>query len=199
MNQNQVMFDNQSSQFIPLDVGIDQRGNFKGTSERFDQVESYGGIIKELVSPSAIMLDFEMRLIGKERDKSGNYVLNPKLKPKIVDEGVAREYVDLIRSVVNDNINFCKISENEAYGMLMGLNYTINRWMMFQAGSIPCYYRQKISFEGMALASESIHKAMNGHVSIWSKGSFKDQQTPNANQGKGILDYVFPFRKRDHR
>lgn len=190
------VFDDNEPMFTPSGGGLDGYGNFKHTTERFDNVETYGSIIHKLISPDKVLMDFEMRLIGKEPDGKGGYKRSETIKPKITDETVAREFVDIVRSFANDNINLSKLDDREVANYLMGLNYTLNRYLMLQGERVPTYYRQKISFEAMGIASASIHKAHEAHISVWSKGSLSEGAMHKPQEKRSLMDYIFPSRNK---
>lgn len=159
----------------------------------YDQIENYGSIIKDLTDTADLLKDYELRLLGLKIDEEGNEISNPNIKPLIHNRQTASNFVDMIRSIANQNTHFTGFEEVDINNSLNALNYTINRWMMFQGENIPLRHRQKLSFEAMNIAKASLHKAKKALMAKWSKGQIHEGQ--NITQGpkkKGILDYVFP-------
>ena len=164
-----------------------------------DSIERYGYIIKDLTDTEKIVDAFELRLLGKKLTPEGKIIKDETQDPKITKPSVAREFVDIVRAVVNRHNDFSYYDEKEAYMVIFGANYTMNRWLMMQADDIPLRYRSKIAFEGMSLISASLHKAMNGRMLVWTKGTFSEgrNMNPNGAQEKsGLMDYIFPWMKR---
>jgi hypothetical protein len=167
------------------------------TDYQFDMTEQYGSIIKELTDTEKLLADYELRLRGKMRDASGKIVDDNRGEPRINSDRAARDFVDIIRGVVNRHNDFSFYSENDAIAITNGANYTINRWLMLQAAEVPLRYRSKISFEAMALIFASVHKATEGKILKWTKGAFSEDMNRqgDARQKHSVMDYI-PFLKK---
>lgn len=162
----------------------------------FDQIESYGSIIKDLTDTEELLKNYELRLIGKKEDDDGKIVDDKE--PIIKNPDRAKEFVDMIRSVANQNTHFTWFDKNDILNTLNAFNYTMNRWLMFQADAIPLRYRGKLSHEAMNIAKASLHKAKDRTLLGWSKGSIKEgQQTIRGQEKKGGFSILNLFgRKR---
>lgn len=159
--------------------------------------EKYGSIIKDLTDTDLILKRFEARLRGKIVKDNGDIVIDPSQIAYVRTDQAARDFVDIIRSIVNRHNDFSFYTENEAYAIVEGAAATINRWLMLQGADIPTRYRAKIAFEGMALISASLHKAMNGRILVWTKGTFKEgMNITQSPQKKSVWDYIIPWRKK---
>ena len=161
----------------------------------FDQVERYGSIIKDLTDTEKYLEEYELRLIGKTRDKDGKVIVDPLSKAIIKDEQSARDFIELIRSVANQNTHYSGFDEKDVITSLMALNHTINRWMMFQHEKIPRLYRQKLAIEAMNIAKASLLKANKALILQWSKGNIKEGQNFNYNpnqEKQGMFSWLFP-------
>lgn len=168
--------------------------------EYINNVEQYGSIIKDLTDTEKILDEFELRLLGKKRDESGKILDDEYRDVMIQKHRVAREFVDILRSVVNRHNDFSYYEENEGFAIINGANTTLNRWLMLQAEDVPLRYRSKISFEAMSLISASVHKAINGRMLVWTKGTFNEGRnfSEQPNQKKSVMDYIFPWGKKSH-
>jgi len=167
-------------------------------SKDFDQIESYGSIIKELTDTEKLLDNYELSLTGKKKDENGKIVKDKKLTPIIYNDQTAKEFVDMIRCVANQNTHFSDFEEKDIYNALNAMNYTMNRWMMFQGTKIPIRHRQKLSFEAMNIAKASLHKAKKFRILQWSKGQITHSEGQNYGnkQKKGFMDFVFPNKTR---
>ena len=173
-------------------------GNVGGDYEFRDMSEAYGSIIKELTDTEAILDSFELRLRGKIRDQNGDVKeLEGAEEPYVRTDRAAREFVDIIRSIVNRHTDFSYYELADAYSIIEGANNILNRWLLLQGGDVPTRYRGKISFEALALIKASLHKATNGRMLTWTKGSFNERRSgENTEQKKSIWDYVWGGRKK---
>ena len=184
----------------PQDINYYQPGipqNAPPEYQNIDQIESYGSIIKDLTDTDKLLEDYELRLLGKKKEDN-RIVKDHTVTPRIKDEQTAKDFIEIIRSIANQNTHFSGFEEAEIYKSLMALNYTMNRWMMFQREKIPRLYRQKISLEAMNIAKASLMKANKGLILQWSKGNIKEGQNINYNPNerkRGMLDFIFPPRK----
>lgn len=162
----------------------------------FDQIDQYGSIIKDLTAVDELLNRYELRLLGKKENDMGEVVTDENLKPMITDEQAAKEFVEMIRSVANQNTHFTGFEQGDILNSLNALNYTMNRWLMFQGEKIPKMYRQKLSLEAMNIAKASLHKAKRHLILSWSKGNIKEGQQVNynPNQKPGFLS-LFTRRK----
>lgn len=172
------------------------------TAEDYEQRDistQYGSIIKDLTDTDKILEEFEMRIVGKKYDSNNKLVDDPDAEPYIKKQKISREFMNIIRSQVNRHNDFSFYEINEVDNILFGANYTINRWLMLQGTEVPLRYRSKLSFEAMGLISASLHKAMNGRMLTWTKGSFQEGRSINDSAGtqSSIWDYVFPFKKKN--
>jgi len=140
----------------------------------FDQIESYGSIIKDLTDTEELLRKYELRLIGKKENEEGD--IEDDKEPIIKNPDKAKEFVDMIRSVANQNTHFTWFDKNDILNTLNAFNYTMNRWLMFQAEDIPLRYRGKLSHEAMNLAKASLHKSKDSVMLKWSKGSISEGQ-----------------------
>ena len=167
--------------------------------EYLETVNDYGSIIKDLTETDILLETFELRLRGKTKNDKGEVTTIPGAECYIKTDQAARDYVNLIRSVVNRHNDFSYYEASEGYSLIAGANYQINRWLMLQGDVIPTRYRSKISFEAMALISASVHKAMEGRILRWTKGTFGEnrQYNDNAQQKTGLIgSIVNMFSKR---
>lgn len=167
--------------------------------ENTDLVDSpRGSIIKDLTDTEAMLLNYELSLCGLMINEEGKIVKNPEIDPRITDRRVAKEFVDTIRSIANQNTHFSGFEDKDVGNSLMALNYTINRWMMFQSGKIPRLYRQKLSLEAMNLTKASLMKARKALILQWSKGTIREGRTEHysPNEKKGMFDWLMPKRNR---
>lgn len=157
----------------------------------------YGSIIKDLTDTEKILMEFELRLRGKKME-NGKIVFDPNMESYIKTDRAAATFMDIVRSAVNRHNDFSFYEKNEINPIIFGANYTICRWLMLQGEDVPTRYRAKISFEAMYLINASLHKALNGRILTWTKGSFSEGRniTDNGNDKKSIWDYIIPFRKK---
>lgn len=161
----------------------------------FDQIENYGSIIKDLTDTEKLLFDYELRLTGKKLNDKGEVIRDKTLNPLINDEQTAKEFVEIIRSVANQNTHFSGYDDNDVYNGLQALNYTVNRWLMIQKNKVPIHYRQKISLEAMNICKASLKKANKALILQWSKGNIKEGRNVNYNQGqqkRGLFDWFMP-------
>ena len=149
-----------------------------------DMVEKYGGVIRDLTDTESMLLAYEWKLQGKRLNKTTQLVEDIVGLNKSMDEAKAIEFVDLIRSIVNQNTHFTNFNETIINNLQASSNYTINRWLMFQGEKVPLRYRGKISFEAMNMITESLYKSLGGTILDWTKGSFTVGEREGANQGK---------------
>lgn len=166
----------------------------------FDQIESYGSIIKEITDTEAFLKAYELRLVGKVEDDSGNMVRDKSITPMINNDQTAKEFVDMIRSIANQNTHFTWFNNADILNSLNAMNYTMNRWLMFQRDIIPLRYRQKLAFEAMNIAKASLHKAKDRTLLGWSKGNIKEGQQITQGGGgmqqkRGLMDMLFHRRR----
>lgn len=192
----QGMIPPQGQQYNPQYEGM-QEPNYEGDYEYQDMSQAYGSIIKDLTDTDAILEKFELRLRGKKIEQ-GKVVDDSKATAYITTDQAARDFVDIIRSQVNRHNDFSYYEKNEINPIILGANYTITRWLMLQGKQVPTRYRQKIAFEAMGLINSSLHKALNGRMLTWTKGSFQEgRNITEQPQKKGIWEYIFPSgRKR---
>jgi len=166
-----------------------------------ETVEQYGSIIKDLTDTEKLLEDFELRLRAKRKSATGEVEVIPYSEAYIKTDQAARDYVNLLRSIVNRHNDFSFYELKEGYALIDGANYQINRWLLLQGEDIPTRYRCKISFEGMALISASMHKAMEGRMLRWTKGTFGENRNfvDNPNQQKqgffGTIANIFNRRR----
>ena len=160
----------------------------------FDQIESYGSIIKDLTDTEKFLLAYELRLVGKMMVE-GNEVTDTSIKPVIKDREIAKYLVDMIRSVANQNTHFSGFESADVDNTLRAFNYTINRWLMLQGKKVPLRYRQKLSLEAMNICKASLHKALKHIILTWSKGNIREAQQlttqPQQESKGGLLNFVF--------
>ena len=182
---------------MPVDVGGYQQELPPQMDRDFDEIENYGSIIKDLTDTEKFLQKYELRLVGKKLDDNGNAVDDVGIKPRVKDERIAREFVEMIRSVANQNTHFSGFEKEDIYNSLNSLNYTMNRWLMFQGENIPLRYRGKLSMEAMNIAKASLHKANKALLLKWSKGSITEGQqiTAHPSEKRNFLDF-FKRRKR---
>jgi len=163
-----------------------------------DLTDRFGSIIKDLTDTEMFLREYELRLMGKKENERGDIVDDGNVVPIIKSEKTAREFVDMIRSVANQNTHFTGFESGDVYNSLNALNYTMNRWLMFQAGNVPLRYRQKLSLEAMNIAKASLHKAKKHLILTWSKGNIREGQqiTHSDGEKKGFMNFLFPRRGR---
>ena len=162
-----------------------------------DVIETYGGIIKDLTDTDKLLEDFELRLRGKKKDETGKIVKDESATAYIKTDQAARDFVNLIRGVVNRHTDFSYYSSNEAAEIIHGACTIIPEWLMYQRDNVPKDYRLKIGFEAMSFIKASCCKAEDGRMLKWSKGAISEnsQFNPTKQENKGFMDYIFPFKK----
>ncbi len=181
--------------------GVEQPQQLPPQYDRdFDQIESYGSIIKDLTDTEAFLKAYELRLVGKTENDNGELIKEEGVTPMIKNDQTAKEFVDMIRSIANQNTHFTWFNKDDILNSLNAMNYTMNRWLMFQRSTIPLRYRQKLAFEAMNIAKASLHKAKDRTLLGWSKGNIKEGQQITQGGGgmqpkRGIMDMLF-HRKR---
>lgn len=144
----------------------------KYTQQNPDLIETYGGIIEKLTSTEKLLMEYEFKLQGKRFDTKTNSIIEiPSLQIRM-DEAKAIEFVDMLRSIVNQNTHFSNFDDGVINNILLSANYSINRWLMFQGESVPLRHRPKIAFEAMNMIIASLYKSNNGTILDWTKGSF---------------------------
>lgn len=168
-------------QYPPYPAGMQPQDIRQDYLETVDQ---YGSIIKDLTDTDKILDEFELRLRAKKRNATGEIEEIKDAESYIQTDQAARDYVNLLRSIVNRHNDFSFYEMPEGYSLITGANYQINRWLLLQGKDIPTRYRCKISFEGMALISASIHKAMEGRMLRWTKGTFGENRNFIDNPGQ---------------
>lgn len=183
---------------IPYPIPGQQPGLPPDFDRDYDQVERYGSIIKDLTDTEKLLKDYELRLMGMKLDDNDEIVKDTSIEPRIKDIQTAKDFVEAIRSVANQNTHFTGYKENDILNSLNVFNYTMTRWMMFQGENIPLRYRQKMCMEAMNIIKASLHKAKNALIAKWSKGSISEEQhVSNNNQGGGTG--MFPFNMFNKR
>lgn len=152
-----------------------------------DMIESYGGVIKDLTDTEKLLIDYEYKLQGMRKDTAtGKYVDIPGLATRM-SKAKSIEFVDMLRSIVNQNTHFSNFEERIITNILRSANYSINRWLMFQGEAIPLRYRPKISFEAMNLIIASLYKSNRGTILDWTKGSFRVAEDNRDNEPKSNM------------
>lgn len=203
---------NQEQQFNPympqygqgMPMGMPQQNDFMMPEdyEKIDAVQGYGSIIKDLTDTQDILDQFEMRVRGKKRLQNGDIVDDKDLGAYIKTDKAAREFMSIIRSTVNRHNDFSYYNEEDAYSIIDGANEIICHWLMLQGEDVPTRYRRKLSFEAMSLISASMHKALEGKMLVWTKGTFREgvniNQNPN-DKGNSVWNYIWPFGKKNNR
>jgi len=153
-----------------------------------DMIETYGGVIKDLTDTNDFLDRLELKLQGKK-------IVNQKVIERAtgykLEESEATEFVDMIRSIVNQNTHFSNLPDKVVNNMIMSANNTIVRYMMLKGSKIPLRYRNKIGFEAMNLICTSLHKGNNGTILTWTKGSFSENAPMNNKESKGG---IFPWQ-----
>lgn len=202
MTQGEALQSYQTPHYTTLEQPIPISNNYVREEPSYsnvtDEIEHYGSIIKDLMDTNKDIVDFELRLIGCEIDENGKIAPIPNVKP-MMDRNTAKEFMNIIRSVVNQNTHFSKFSEKTVYNVLMAANYRICKFLMFQGEKVPLRKRGNISFEAMNLLNASLHKANEGVILRWSKGSISEgfQSQANNNNKRGIMDYILPMRRKN--
>lgn len=162
-----------------------------------DAIDTYGSIIKDLTDTDKIMEAFELRLRGKKKALNGQIVDDPSGTAYIKDDKAARDFVNIVRSIVNRHTDFSFYDEKEAYGVIDGASTIIPEWLMMAGETVPKDYRIKIGFEAMSYIKASCHKAMNGRMLTWTKGAISEQNSLTPQQPKkSIWDWITPGRKK---
>lgn len=161
-----------------------------------DAIDTYGSIIKDLTDTDKIMEDFELRLRGKKKSISGEIVDDPKARVYIKTDEAARDFVNIVKSIVNRHTDFSYYEEKEAYSIIEGAAVVIPEWLMNQGEIVPKGYRQKIGFEAMSYIKASCHKALNGRMLTWTKGAITEQnQLQPKPEKRSIWDFVMPGKR----
>jgi len=180
---------NQAPQQIP-------QGNAQEYGQQ-DTIQNYGSIIKDLTETDEMLNMYELKLRGKKKDASGNIIEDTCGEQRMKTDRAARDFVDLLRSIVNRHNDFSYYDAKTAYALLGHLNYTICRWLMFQGEEVPLRYRFKISTEAMNMANASVFKAVDGKMLHWTKGTFSEgMQRQDGGEKRGIMDMIFNRRKK---
>ena len=137
-----------------------------------DQIESYGGIIRDLTDVKKLIDEFELKLQGKKLE--GNKIVEVKDPVYKLSEFTATQLGSLLRSIANQNTHFTLFEPANVRNTLVNFNYTINLLMLRQGDKIPLGVRQKISFEMICIAQASLQKAASATILKWTKGSFNE-------------------------
>jgi len=167
--------------------------------EAIDSAERYGSIIKDLIATEVILEKYELQLRGKKKDSEGKIMDDPTAEPYIKTDRAAREYVNLLKSMVNTHNDMTYYEPDEAGDIMDGAIRLIPWWLMLQGDDIPTRYRRKIGWEGLSLINASLHKAINGRMLVFLKGSFREGTSYNMNPDKkSALDYIMPWRKKNN-
>lgn len=159
-----------------------------------DLIQHYGSIIKDLTDTETLLYKFELRLLGKGIDEQGNII---KLREPMMDEEKVRDFVDQVKSIVNQNTHFTRFNDKKMDAILQNAGSHIPRWMMQQGSAVPQKNRGAINFMALNLIIESLHKANEGTILRWSKGGFTDSSThaPMNERQKGALEKILFWRK----
>lgn len=168
-------------------------------SPRQDLVDTYGSIIKDLTDTDKLLDEFELRLRGKVRTEQGKVVDDPAGTAYIKTDRAARDFVNIVKSIVNRHTDFSFYEVKEGYALIDGACKLIPEWLMYQGGDVPKGYRVKIGFEALSLIKASVHKAINGRMLTWTKGAINEQASFNSRpetEKKGLMDFILPFRKK---
>ena len=180
-----------------VEVGVPPMPHQYYYDRNTDMVEQYGSIIKDLTDTEQFLYQYELRLCGLKIDDNGREVPDDKLKTLIKNRQTAKDFVEMIRSIANQNTHFTGFKERDINNALNSLNYTMNRWLMFQGETIPLRYREKLSMEAMNIAKASLHKALGALMAKWSKGQIQEgQQIVQKPQEKGGLFGFFGKKQR---
>ena len=182
---------------IPQDPYNLQPG-MQDPSYDYDTIEAYGGIIKDLTDTEKILDDYELKLRGKKRKEDGSIIVDKSQRAMVKTDMAARDLVNLARSVVNRHNDFSYFELKESQAVLHGFVRTVNRWLMFQCDEVPLGYRQKISFELTSFVFASLHKATDGRMLKWTKGTFREGTniTDRPERKKSLMDYIPGFGKK---
>jgi len=148
--------------------------NQDGDMQTNDLSEQYGSIIKDLTDTDLILETFELRLMGRFKDKDGKIKPIKGVEPYIKNESAAKEFADMVRGFVNRHNDFSYYNDVEINDYMMGSITVINRWLMLQGSDVPLRYREKISFQALCLINASLHKANGGKMLVWTKGTFRE-------------------------
>lgn len=155
-------------------------------------LREYGSIIKDLTDTDDMLLKFELRLLGKGENKDGEIITIRK--PYMTAEK-ARDLIDQIRSIVNQNTHFTKFDKHNVEAILTIAASEIPRWLMRQGNDVPRKHRSTINFIAFNLIIESLYKANDGTILRWTKGSFREGIMQNErNKKSGWFDWL-PGRK----
>jgi len=183
---------------IPEVDNIPYEEKYKTTSD--DLIQTYGGIIKDLTDTEGLLKNYELKLQGKVLNTRTNKIEEIDGLSIKIQRGKAIEFVDMLRSIVNQNTHFSNFNEAIIYNLLASANYSINRWLMFQGTSIPLRYRPKISFEAMNMIIASLFKSNNGTILDWTKGTFDEREHSNGGrrEDKGNIFMPWTWGKKNN-
>jgi hypothetical protein len=162
----------------------------------FDKIDEYGGIIKDLTDTDKLLHALELRLLGKKEELDGTIV---DVRKTGIHQDSVHEYINLLRSIVNQNTHFTNFKEDRVINTLKAANYYINRWLMLQGDKFPRRLRASISFESMNLIQSSLFKANDATILKWTKGSFKEGISMNPDsQGRegGFFNWILGKKPR---
>ena len=156
-------------------------------------MEDFGSIIKDLTDTDDMLWKFELRLQGKAINDEGKIV---KVREAYMDERKINEFIDIIKSIVNQNTHFTKYGGRNVEAILAFASEEIPRWMMLQGEAIPRRNRAILNLMSMNLINESLHKANEGTILRWSKGTFSEGTniTQDMRRG-GFLNKLFGGKK----
>jgi len=163
--------------------------------EQDNIIQDYGSIIKDLTDTDKMLTAFEMRLLGLGYDpEDKNKII--KFREPLMEAELVRDFLDQIRSIVNQNTHFTYYDKTNVENILFIAGYQLPRWLMMQGNGIARKHRGTINFMAMNLIMESLHKANDGKILKWTKGSFREGSNRNDDFGKkGMMD-KFMFWKR---
>lgn len=165
-----------------------------------DMIQDYGKVIESLTTSDPVLLDFELRLQGLERDIKTNKVAEIEGAEYKLSKSTAAHLVSMLRGISNQNTHFTKYGGNDSYEILFALNYRSQYWMMMQGEKIPVHLRGKIGFEMMCIAKASLSKANEGVILRWTKGSFGENYNASPGGGTGsFLDKIPFFGRKQQR
>jgi hypothetical protein len=159
-----------------------------------DNIEAYGSIIKDLTDTEKLLEKFRLEVLGYELQLDGKA---KRVRDINIDEDAMYDFINIVKSVVNQNTHFSRYEDGTVQNSLKAANYYINRHLMMQGSKIPLRYRAKISYEAMNLIQASLYKAHKGNILIWTKGTFGEQSSyQNTNEKKGGLTWLLPWKKQ---
>lgn len=155
--------------------------------ERDDLFREYGSIIKDLTDTTDMLKRFELRLLGYGENLKGEIVpiRQPMMEPELVSE-----FMDMIRSIVNQNTHFSKYDGKNVEALLERAAYEIPAWMMDKGNACPRKKRGAINFMAFNLIYGSLFKANEGTILRWTKGSFRDGtmgRPQDTNRKRGLF------------